>query len=130
MKLHLEKVPGRNLFTGYGADFVLVNGTRYESSLVVAPDFIRSDWTPVGLAELTDDALAVIRDLHPEIVLLGTGKVQRFPAPGSLRALIEAGIGVEVMDNSAACRTYNVLASEERRVAAALIFPVAPNGQQ
>jgi uncharacterized protein len=123
MKLHLDKVPGRNIFTAYGDDFVAVNGTRYETSLVVAPDRLEADWPPVSLDRLSAQALLLIRDMRPEIVLLGTGTVQRFPAPQLLRVLIEARIGVEIMDNRAACRTYNVLAGEERRVAAALIFP-------
>jgi len=64
-----------------------------------------------------------VRALEPAIVLLGTGARQRFPHPRVYQALIAAGIGVEVMDSSAAARTYNIIAAEGRRVAAALILP-------
>ena len=62
------------------------------------------------------------RALMPEIVLLGTGDRQRFPRPKLTRALLARGVGVEVMDTSAACRTYNIIMMEDRRVAAALLM--------
>jgi uncharacterized protein len=66
--------------------------------------------------------VVALAGLDREIVLLGTGRLLRFPRPELLRPLVQAGVGVEVMDVQAACRTYNILASEERKVAAALLF--------
>jgi len=100
----------------------MVNGTRYNKSLVVLPDTILKDWVPSPLEALTAHDLQPIMEFRPEILLLGTGIVQRFPPRHILQALAQARIGLEVMDNSAACRTYNVLAGEDRRVAAALMI--------
>ena len=122
MKLHLERAPLRNTFTGYGSGFVLVNGARIDRSVVVLPERIIADWGATGFDTLAPEHLAALAPLEREVILLGTGAQLRFPRPEILRPLIEAGIGVEVMDVQAACRTYNILLSEERRVAAALLL--------
>jgi uncharacterized protein len=80
------------------------------------------DWPPASFEALTAAHLQSLLALKPEIVLLGTGELQRFPRPDIIRPLVEAGIGVEVMTVPAACRTYNILVAEERRVAAALLL--------
>lgn len=122
MKLHLERAPFLNSFTGYGSGYVLVNGQRIEKSVVVLPERIIADWGATRFETLEPEHLAALAPLGREIVLLGTGALLRFPRPEILRPLIEAGIGVEVMDVQAACRTYNILLSEERKVAAALLL--------
>jgi uncharacterized protein len=101
---------------------VTVNGQRIEKSVVVLPDRIIADWGATGFEALAPEHLAALAFLEREIVLLGTGAVLRFPRPEILRPLIEAGVGVEVMDVQAACRTYNILLAEERKVAAALLL--------
>lgn len=101
---------------------ITVNETVYERSLVVSPDELFVDWPPESFSELEEEHMRFLATLSPELVLLGTGANQHFPNPGLLRALITQGIGVEVMDTAAACRTYNVLLAEERRVAAALFM--------
>ena len=121
MKLHATLPGGVNAITGYGEGYVMVNGERLDSNVVVLPDRIEP------LAVKTFDALgtedfAFLRDLKAEIVLLGTGVRQRFPHPRHTAELAKAGIGLEVMDLQAACRTYNILVAEERKVAAALLF--------
>lgn len=120
MKLHLSDAPGKNLFTGYGEDYVLINGKRFEGSLIVLPGKIEP-WKEGGVETLTAEDFARLAALGVEIVLLGTGKQQRFPSPALATVLPAAGIGLEVMDNGAACRTYNILVAEGREVAAALI---------
>lgn len=110
-----------NTFTGYGEGYVLVNGERRDSSLVVMRDRI-VDWRPEAFDALTQEDFSFVWDLQPEILLLGTGPRQRFPHPRLTAALLRARIGVEVMDLQAACRTYNILVAEERKVAAALLF--------
>jgi uncharacterized protein len=121
MKLHLSRSANTYLISGYGHDHFLINGIRHETSIILLPDEIVSDWAS-DFAQLNGahfDALAL---RAPEIILLGSGAKLRFPAPALYAGLIKANIGVEVMDTAAACRTYNILAAEGRRVAAALIL--------
>jgi uncharacterized protein len=121
VKLHLAENQGQQRFTGYGAGYVTVNNVRYERSVVVSPQSV-SEW-PVGAFEgLTAADFAFIAALKVEIVIFGTGAVQRFPRPELSRALAATGAGVEVMDSKAACRTYNILAAEGRKVAAAVLI--------
>lgn len=122
MKFHEETTSGRNLITGYGEHHVLVGAARYETSLAVLPDDVLDTWGSAGFSGLTQEDFEQLRDTGVEIVLIGTGATQRFPHPSLLQPLMEARIGYEVMDLGAACRTYNVLAGEGRRVLAALLL--------
>jgi uncharacterized protein len=122
LKIEREQAEGRNMFTGYGEGYVAVNGTRHGSSLVVAADRLVTDWPVASVEGIGADHLAAIVELRPEIVLLGTGRTFTFPEPRLLAPLHNAGIGVEVMDTPAACRTYNILLGEGRNVIAALII--------
>ena len=121
VKLHLSGSIEHNLFTGYGTGYVAVNQKRYEQSVIVLPDRIIERWEAKTFEQLTAGHFQFLLSLQPEMVLFGTGPTLRFPHPGLTRSLIEAGIGIEVMDPGAACRTYNILSAEERRVAAALL---------
>ena len=121
MKLHATLPGGVNAITGYGEGYVMVNGERRDASVVVLPDRIEP-WAVKSFAELSTEDFAFLRDLKAEIVLLGTGARQRFPHPRYSAELAKAGIGLEVMDLQAACRTYNILVAEQRKVAAALLF--------
>lgn len=122
MKLHLSTATGVHMITGYGDGYVEVDAHRYASSLVILPDRLIADWTVPEFAALTSRHLGALAEHRPEIVLLGTGRRHRFPAPALLADLIMHDIGLEVMDSHAACRTYNILAAEGRRVAAAIIL--------
>lgn len=122
MKLHLAGQTADNVFTGYGAGYVLVNQVRYEKSLVVMPDRIIEDSLAAEMAELNSAHFEFLLSLKPEIVLLGTGSLLRFPAAELSRCLASARVGLEVMSTSAACRTYNILTAEGRKVAAALLM--------
>jgi len=121
MKFHLNTGAG-NVFTGYGDDYVRLGIILYRENVVVTPERILTGWCPDGFDALTDADFAAIAALQPEIVLLGTGAKQRFPPPRLTRALAEAHIGLDVMDTPAACRTFNILAAEERKVAAAILL--------
>jgi uncharacterized protein len=121
VKLHASGASGVNTITGYGEGYVMVNGQRRESSVVVLADRVES-WPAKSFDALTAEDFSFLRTLDAEIVLLGTGARQRFPHPRLTAALAQAGIGLEVMDVQAACRTYNILVAEERKVAAALLF--------
>jgi uncharacterized protein len=121
VKLHASAPTALNTFNGYGEGYVLVYGQRHEANLIVMPERILS-WDAAGFDALTEQHFQVFQELNPEILLLGTGPKQRFPHPRLTRALSALRIGVEAMDLQAACRTYNILMAEERRVAAALLF--------
>lgn len=126
MKLHLNTDTNQRLFTGYGADHVLINGQRHESSLLLSPQGIEvAPWAGQGFDALTAEHFEWIALRELDILLLGTGNRLRFPHPSLTRALVEAQIGLEVMDVGALCRTYNFLITEGRSVGAAvLIEPV------
>lgn len=126
MKLHLDNTAGINLITGYAQDHVLVNKERHDGNVVILANKLLPDWAPGGFAGLAVADFEAILPLQPEVVLIGTGRRQRFPNPALLRPLMEARIGFEVMDLAAACRTYNILVSESRAVAVALLFDPAP----
>ena len=121
MNLHASGAKGVNTITGYGEGYVMVNGERREESVVVLADRVET-WATRSFDELSAADFKFLQELNVEIVLLGTGPKQRFPHPRLTRGLAQAGIGLEVMDLQAACRTYNILVAEERKVAAALLF--------
>lgn len=122
MKIEREQAEGKNTFTGYGPGYVEVNRARHTASLVVSATRLVVDWPASSVEALSADHLAAIAELQPEIVLLGTGASFRFPEPARLAPLHKLGVGVEVMDTPAACRTYNILLAEGRNVVAALIL--------
>jgi uncharacterized protein len=131
LKFHLATAAG-NIVTGIGPGWLRVNAETHRQSLLLAPDAILTPWAASGFAGLTEGDFASLLDLAPAVVVFGSGATLRFPHPRLTRVLSDAGIGVEIMDTAAACRTYNVLATEGRRVAAALIIdrdaapPAAP----
>ncbi len=114
---------GRRLVEGYGDGHFIVSGTRYKGSLVVTPESV-TPWPVTAFAEATPDSLGFLAEVEKpvELLLLGSGSAQAFLKPALRRAFKERlGVVVECMASGAACRTYNVLATEDRRVAAALI---------
>jgi uncharacterized protein len=124
MKLHLARAAGRNLFSGYGPGYVAINGERHEHSVIVLPDRVM-DWEIERFEQLSEPVFESLKSLPVDVVVLGTGAALRFPAASNLRTLTQAGIGIEVMDTAAACRTYNVLLAEDRRVAAAILVTLS-----
>ncbi len=121
MKFHLSTSTG-NTVTGLGAGWVRIGTQEYRTSLVLTPDTVVTEWAPSGFDRLTEADFTRLLGHAPEIVLIGTGAAIRFPHPRLTRALTDAQIGFEVMDTAAACRTYNILAAEGRKVVAALII--------
>ncbi len=121
MKLHRTTSEGRYLFTGHGEGYVTINQTRYESSVLVTPTSI-VEWTAGSVDVLSTADFDPVLALQPDVLILGTGRTMRFPARGITAGLSAAGIGLEVMDSGAACRTYNIIAAEGRKVAAVILI--------
>jgi uncharacterized protein len=121
MKFHLSTAGG-NVFTGHGAGFVRLGVVEYRENVLVTPERIITGWAQGGFDALSETDFAAMAALNPEVALLGTGAEFRFPLPRLTRALIDAGIGLEVMDTPAVCRTFNILAAEGRRVAAGVLL--------
>jgi uncharacterized protein len=113
---------GLNVFSAYGEDYVAVNHEKHLKNLIVLPESIIHEWSSATVETLTTDDMRKLLDLGTEIILLGTGARLRFPPGPLMRPFAPAGIGLEIMDLKAACRTYNILAAEGRKVAAALLF--------
>lgn len=99
----------------------MINSTRHEKNVIVTADQIM-DWNIAGFEKLQSVDFEPLLGLHPEIVILGTGERMRFPAPRVSSAFGVAGVGFEVMDTRAACRTYNILMAEGRKIAAAILI--------
>jgi uncharacterized protein len=122
MKLQHAKTDDLNTFTAYGEGYVSVNGRRYEHNIAVLPDRLIPAWTQADFDALTVADFELLATLDAEIVLLGTGNRLRFPRPELLRPLVQVQKGLEVMDVQAACRTYNILLGEGRKVAVGLLL--------
>jgi uncharacterized protein len=122
LKLHADSPTALNTVTAYGSDFIEVNQVRHHRPVLVAPDRPVEPWNVVSFDALSDEDFALLRDLGPELVLLGTGERQRFPHRRLLKSLTDARIGCEAMTSQAACRTYNILMGEGRKVLAAILF--------
>jgi uncharacterized protein len=114
---------GHLFFRNCAADAVTVVDRVLTGSFLLAPDRLVEDWPVAAAAQFDLAAAEAIAALSPEVVLLGTGARQVFPPREPMVALLRRRIGVEVMDNAAACRTYNLLAGEGRRVVAAIMLP-------
>ena len=121
MKFHLNAGEG-NVFTGHGTGFIRLGVVEYRDNLLVTPERIVTGWAAAGFDALTEADFAALAALKPQVALLGTGERLRFPHPRLTRGLAEAGIGLEVMDTPAVCRTFNILAAEGRRVAAGVLL--------
>ena len=122
MRFTLESTTQVNTVRAYSPQELRIGQTVVRASCIVTAERLITEWTPVCFEALEEAHLEDIFALEPQIVLLGTGARQRF-APAPIRAAFSArAIGLEMMDLGAACRTFNILVHEDRRVAAALFF--------
>jgi uncharacterized protein len=122
MKLTLEDNPRLNRIRSYSNHGVRVGEHVLNRSCIIAPDTVIADWRPADMGDLRESDLEPLLATKPELVLLGTGATHVF-APAPIRgAFVKRGIALETMDLGAACRTFNILVQEERRVCAALMF--------
>jgi uncharacterized protein len=122
MRLTDDRPTGLLLVHAYSPGEIRIGETRLTRSVLLARDRLIADWRPQRVAELTASDLEPIIALEPALVVIGTGTRQQFPAHELLATLLMRGIGCEVMDTGTACGTYNLLASEDRRVVAALLL--------
>ena len=128
MELNLER-PRDYLFVRRAdAHAVVIVDRPFTASIILARDKVIDDWGIADVAAMTPKDAEPILALQPDVVLLGTGARQQFPSQEVLAAFLQRGVGVEVMDNAAAARTWDILASEGRNVVAAFI--VADEGNQ
>lgn len=118
----VQRGDGSNLIRACSAHEVTIRDQVIRSSVLLGVDEIVTDWPPQSVEALSAAHLQAALELSPEVILLGTGRRQHFPDPEILLPAQRAGVGVEVMDTPAACRTYNILLQEGRRVVAALIL--------
>jgi uncharacterized protein len=122
MKLTQQASSGINLIRRYGADFITIGEEDIRASCLVTAGTLTRDWPPRTIEELKVEHLAPLFDLAPQIVVLATGAQQKFPRAALRAEFATRKIGLEVMEVGAACRTYNVLVGEERRVLAAILL--------
>ena len=122
MKLHHTTTQQYQTITAYEANGVEINLQPFKSSLLVLPEVAPVDWPVPSFEMLNSGHFEQIEAQRPDVVILGTGSRQRFVHPRLITGLTTRRIGVECMDNQAACRTYNILMAEGRKVALALIF--------
>lgn len=121
MKLTDESTRGIHLVRAYAPGEVRIGERLFRNSCLLRSDRVE-DWRPLSMSQLNLADLEPILALDPEIVVLGSGSTQRFPDSAFMAAVWSRGIGLEVMDTGAACRTYNILVTEDRRVVAALLL--------
>ena len=121
MKLFRTDSPGVNLVQSVNSGEFIVNDVLYTRSIIVSADIVVDDWAPQTILELTNEDFRLLAGFDAEIVILGTGRELHFPDIILLQPLIDQKCGYEIMDTSAACRTYNVLVGDGRKVVAALL---------
>ncbi|NBD21392.1 hypothetical protein GTZ97_12030 [Aquabacterium fontiphilum] len=123
MKLQPDRAEGVNVIHAYTADSISVNGTAHPHAVLVPHTGEVLPWDAASWEALTEVHFAHIAQARPELVVFGSGARLRFVKPALLRPLIEARIGIETMDSAAACRTFNFLVGEGRRVMGAILLP-------
>lgn len=122
MQLHLENPDHEFFLRGADGTGALVNERRLIASFILSPNTLIEHWPVRGVAAMTPADLEPLFALQPEVILLGCGATQTFPSAATMAACLSRGIGLETMTNSAAARTFNVLASENRRVVAGFVL--------
>ena len=126
MELSRQQSSGKLYIRAVGADGISIGDTSYAESLIVSPERVEPNWPVTSVSEISEQNLQAVLAFEPELVLIGTGRTQRFLDPAIAMVFHSRGVGIEVMTTAAACRTFNVLVMEERRVVAALLPPDTP----
>lgn len=122
MKFSEDKSTDSLIIRAYDAQGININGLILRNSLVVSKQQLLQNWPVTSVADLNESTLSALLVIQPEVILIGTGQTLQFPHPACYASLLNQGIGVEFMDSGAACRTYNILLGEARRVIAGIIL--------
>lgn len=120
--LELDQNKSAYQVRAYKPGMLHINEQKLTTSVIVTPKKLITDWSPQSIAELTPTSFEPLIDIKPAILLIGTGAKHHFLPVELYGHLLNLGIGVEIMDTSAACRTFNALSAEDRDVAAALLI--------
>lgn len=122
MRFSAAHTDGGHLILSYGPGRIYVGERIYTRGLIVSPERIATDWGPESAADLAAEHFEALLEFDPKIIIVGTGRHQVFPNPSTYLAVLQQGLGIEVMNTGAACRTYNILVSEGRKVTAGLMM--------
>ncbi len=122
MKFSEDPGGGIHRIDAYAAGHIVISGRDYCVGLIVSPRRVVEGWGPAEPTELAAQHIAALIELDPQVIVIGTGAHQVFPHPSLYAPAHNRGVGIEVMDTGAACRTYNILVGEGRRVAAGLMM--------
>ena len=122
MPLTEDKITSRYSISAYDAGEITVNEKAYRESLILSPAQLHTPWSVQSVDDLDQSSLQPVLEMNPDVVLLGTGEQQQFPDPSIMALFGQRGIGLEVMNNGALCRTFNILVAEDRDVVAAIIL--------
>ncbi len=114
----------KNVILEYSALRVMVGLQSVDDNFIVTPDTVISPWLRMNRGALSSSDLFPLLALDVDILLVGTGPTQEIPDPSVYRAFIDKGVSIEFMDSAAACRTYNILVGEQRRVGAGITLPI------
>jgi uncharacterized protein len=123
MQLTQHNRDGANVIRRYGADFIVIGEEEIRASCIVSARTLMRDWAPRAVEDLTLETLAPLFALSPEVIVMSTGPSQKFPRAALRAEFASRRIGLEIMEVGAACRTFNVLVSEERNVVGAILLP-------
>ena len=121
MPLAEDKITHPYSITAYEDDSISVSDVPYKDSFMVSPTAL-NPWDIHSIEGLSSAHMQALLDMQPEVVLIGTGLQQQFPTPQAFAFFSQHGIGLEVMTNAAACRTFNILAAEDRHVVCGFIL--------
>ncbi len=122
MQLSLDNTDAKYVIRGYDDRIIRINSDDYSHSLIVSANQLIENWAPPNIDDLIADHLIEPLSLKPTILLIGSGSKLKFPDQSTLASAYQKNIGVEIMDTPAACRTFNLLCSENRNVVACLII--------
>ena len=122
MKFAQDHINSKYLIEAYEAGLIRVGGKDYRHNLLLMPDQLKTAWPVASLHDVQKADLDLLAEQEPDLILFGTGAKQQFLHPKNFAPIINAGIGYEVMPTHAACRTFNILLAEDRRVLAVLII--------
>ncbi len=121
MKFHLTTSNSTYQIKRIDTNSVTINAKKYSNSIIIMPEYL-TDWEPTNVDDLKIAHFEILAKLEADIIVLGTGQTIHFPSAELLSPLIQKNIGIEIMDTAAACRTYTILVSEGRKVAAGLLI--------